>query len=95
MKTPPEITYSDGSRVVGPVVCIWEDHHTERRGTWFRAFWCAGPEAESGSPVIGYASPGGSQRTARAAVAEVRRLYPEARCYRNGKEIFPLPGGAK
>lgn len=89
MKSPAEITYSGGKVVPNPVVCIWEDNHTERRGNWFRAFWCASPDAPTGSPVIGYCSPGGSQRTIRAAVSEVRRLYPEARCYRNGKEIYP------
>lgn len=91
MKSPSEITYSDGSKVSSPVVCIWEDNHTECRGNWFRAFWCASPDADTGSPVISYGNPGGSQRTIRAAVSEVRRLYPDARCYRNGKEVYPLP----
>ena len=68
------------------VVVIWDDLHTERAG-YYRAFWAASPDATSGSPVIGYCSPGGSHRTIRAVAAEVRRYHPHETIYRNGKEI--------
>jgi hypothetical protein len=87
MNAPTEIKYSDGSVIKSPVIQIWSDLHTERRGNWYRAFWCESPDATEGSPVIGYCSPGGSQRTIRAAAWEVRRLYRDARIYRNGKEV--------
>ena len=86
MKTPETIFYSDGSKVNAPVVQIWDDLHTERAG-YYRAFWCASPEASTGSPVIGYCSPGGSQRTIKATANEVRRLYPDAPIYRNGRPV--------
>jgi len=88
VNTPASIFYSDGSTVHDPVVQIWDDLHAERAG-YFRAFWCAAPDAGSGSPVVGYCSPGGSHRTIRATAAEVRRLYPDARIYRNGREVLP------
>lgn len=81
MKT---IHYSDGSAKPSRIE-IWDDLHTERAGM-FRAFWCE-PGSNTGSPVIGYCSPGGSQRTIRAAAAEVRRLYPNEPIYRNGREV--------
>lgn len=87
MNTPDKIQYSDGKVVTAPVVQIWDDLHTEARGNWYRAFWCASPDADSGSPVIGYCSPGGSQRSIRAAAAEVRRLYPDAKIFRSGREV--------
>lgn len=87
MNTPEQISYSDGRVIKSPVVQVWDDLHTERRGSWYRAFWTAGPDSDSGSPVIGYCSPGGSQRTIRACVAEVRRLYPDVKCFRNGKPV--------
>lgn len=85
---PQTIHYSDGSTVKDCVVQIWDDNHTERAGC-YRAFWCASPVATSGSPVIGYCSPGGSHQTIRQVVAEVRRYHPNERCYRNGKEVYP------
>ena len=81
-----DISYSSGKVVKDAVIQIWEDHHVERSG-FFRAFWCAGPDATSGSPIIGYCSPGGSHRTIRACAAEARRLYPGERIYRNGREV--------
>ena len=81
-----DISYSSGAVVRNAVVQVWDDNHTERSG-YYRAFWCDGPHATSGSPVIGYCSPGGSHRTIRAVVAEVRRLYPGQVIYRNGREI--------
>jgi hypothetical protein len=80
------IMYSDGSVVTNAVVQVWDDLHNERAG-YYRAFWTDGPEATSGSPVIGYASAGGSYRTVRAVCAEVWRLHPDARIYRNGREL--------
>lgn len=86
MKTPASITYSNGKTVCSPVICIWEDLHNERAGM-FRAFWASAPDADSGSPVIGYCSAGGSQRTVRAAAREALRLYPDAKVFCNGKEV--------
>ena len=80
------IHYSDGRTVENPVVQIWDDLHTERSG-YFRAFWCDSPTAESGSPVIGYCSAGGSHRTIKAVAYEVWRYYPEADIYRNGRKL--------
>jgi hypothetical protein len=86
MNTPQTLHYSDGSKVDNPVVQIWDDLHTERSG-YFRAFWTASPNATCGSPVIGYCSPGGSHRTIRATAYEIRRLYPDAKIYRNGRLV--------
>ena len=79
---------SDGTVHPTTVVQIWEDWHNERSG-FYRAFQCASIDATSGCPVIGYCSSGGSHRTIRAVVAEVRRLYPNERCYHNGREVYP------
>lgn len=78
------ISYSNGSTVESHIV-IWEDLHNERVG-YYRAFW-ANPDETSGSPVIGYCSPGGSHRTIREVAAEIRRLYPGEKIYRNGREV--------
>jgi len=78
------------------VVQVWEDLHEERSG-FFRAFWCAGPDADTGSPVVGYGSPGGSHRTIRATVAELRQLGYREPVYRDGRLIAsgqPLPSVA-
>lgn len=80
-----DIHYSDG-RTVPSVVAVWDDLHNERAG-YYRAFWTDSPEGTVGSPVIGYCSPGGSHRTIRAVAAEVRRLYPGEKVYRNGREV--------
>jgi hypothetical protein len=80
------ISYSNGLVVHNPVVQIWDDLHQEQSG-YFRAFWCASPSADTGSPVIGYCSPGGTHRTIRAVASEVRRMYPDAEIYRNGKRV--------
>ena len=80
------ITYSNGRAVKNAAICIWDDLHNWRSG-YFRAFWTAGPDATTGSPVIGYCSPGGSHRTIRAAAAEVGRLYPGIPIYRNGRIV--------
>ena len=84
-----DISYSDGSTVKAAIVQIWDDLHNERSG-YFRAFWCDGLDASSGSPVIGYCSSGGSHRTIKATAREVRRMYPNDRIYRNGREVLPL-----
>lgn len=83
---PKDISYSDGKTVKGAVIVVWEDLHTERSG-YFRAFWSDSPEGTTGSPVIGYCSPGGSHRTVKAVAAEVRRLYPGEPVYRNGRLV--------
>lgn len=81
-----DINYSDGSIVRNAVIVVWDDLHTERSG-YFRAFWSDSPNGTTGSPVIGYCSSGGSHRTIRAVVAEVRRLYPNEPVYRNGRIV--------
>ena len=80
------VSYSNGKTVENAVVVIWEDNHNERAG-FFRAFWGDSPDATSGSPVIGYCSPGGSHRTIKAVASEVRRYYPNEKIYRNGREV--------
>jgi hypothetical protein len=82
-----DISYSDGTTVKGAVVAIWDDLGSQARGPRYRAFWVTAPDAQTGSPVIGYASAGGSHRTIRAVVAEVQRLYPGEICYRNGRKV--------
>ena len=73
-----EIRYSDGRVIKNPVIQVWDDLHTERSGM-FRAFWCRTGESTTGSPVIGYCSPGGSRRTVAACVREALSLYPGQR----------------
>jgi hypothetical protein len=68
------------------VICIWEDLHAERSG-YFRAFWCDSPTATIGSPVVGYASAGGSFRTIKAAAADAIQRHPGETVYRNGKPV--------
>jgi hypothetical protein len=72
--------------MVASVIVIWDDLHNERGGH-YRAFWAAGPESTTGSPIIGYCSPGGSHRTLGAVSAEARRLYPDVPIYRNGRLV--------
>lgn len=81
-----DISYSNGTVVKNAVVQIWCDNHRERGG-YYRAFWTDDKDSSTGSPVIGYCSPGGSHRTIRATVAEVRRMYPGTEVYRNGRAI--------
>lgn len=83
---PRAIHYSNGSTVPAAVPVVWEDLHNEHSG-YFRAFWADGPEGTSGSPVIGYCSPGGSHRTIKAVAREVVRLYPGEVVYRNGRPV--------
>ncbi len=66
------------------VLVIWDDSHAERSG-YFRAFWSDAPNGTVGSPAIGYCSPGGSHRTIRETVREIRRQFPNQVVYRNGK----------
>lgn len=82
-----DISYTDGRTVHNAVIQIWDDSDSERSG-FYRAFWCATADSDTGSPVIGYCSPGGSHRTIRATAREVRRMYPDAAIYRNGKQVF-------
>ncbi len=79
------ICYSDG-RMIPSVIQIWDDLHNERAG-YFRAFWCNDRYASTGSPVVGYCSPGGSHRTMKAAIAECRRLGHTDPIYRNGRQV--------
>lgn len=93
MRVQP-IHYSNGRTIEHPVVQVWDDLHEERSG-FYRAFWCAGPDATTGSPVIGYCSPGGSYNRIWRVCAEVWRMYPEARIYRNGREIHDRLKGVR
>lgn len=68
------------------VIVIHEDMHNERPG-YFRAYYASSPDASTCVTVIGYCSPGGSHRTIRATVNEVRRLGHTAKAYRNGREL--------
>lgn len=81
-----KIEYSNGHVVPKAVPVVWEDNHNERPG-FFRAYWADSPNGTTGSPVIGYCSPGGSHRTIKAVAAEVRRYYPGETVYRNGKPV--------
>lgn len=49
--------------------------------------WAASPDATCGSPVLGYCQAGGSHRTIRAVVAEVRKYHPREMVYRNGRVV--------
>ena len=81
-----DISYTDGRTVLNAVVQIWDDYSVERAG-FYRAFWCDSADSSTGSPVIGYCSPGGTHRTIKAAVAHVLRRYPGTECYRNGRKL--------
>jgi hypothetical protein len=80
------IEYSNGLAVDPAVIQIWDDMNNESGG-FYRAFWTDGPDAATGSPVIGYCSPGGSHKTIRAVVSELRRLGHDDPIYRNGRLI--------
>ena len=82
------VSYTNGKVVDPAVIDIWEDLGSERPGM-FRAFWVDGPNATSGSPVVGYCSPGGSHRTIREVIAECRKLGHTDPIYRKGKLISP------
>ncbi len=81
-----QIRFTDGSVMTNPVVVVLDDLHEERPG-YYRAFWAQTPDDTRCCPVIGYAS-GGTHRTIRAVVEEVRRLYPDVKIYRNGRRIY-------
>lgn len=64
-----------------------EDWHCERAG-FFRAFEASEPNADKVFPMVAYCSPGGSFRTIRQTVSDVRRRGfsgPIFRAYRNGQ----------
>ena len=85
---PRRVEYSNGHVVPAAVPVVWEDHHTERRGVWYRAFWADGPNGTSGSPVFGYCDViPGSHRTIKAVALEVRKYYPGETVYRNGRPV--------
>lgn len=82
-------------------IVIWEDLHNERAG-YFRAFAINDLSAYlahivgdgsnyAAPPVIGYCSSGGSHRTIRATVRELRRLGHREDVYRNGRIIDRCP----
>jgi hypothetical protein len=83
-----DISYSDGTTIKNAVIQVWDDLSAPRSGR-FRAFWCADKDTGTGCPVVGYCSPGGSHRTIRACVAEVRRLGHKDPIYRNGRLVDP------
>jgi hypothetical protein len=72
------------------VIQIWEDLHNERAG-YFRAFACDDGDAHLGDPVISYCSAGGSHRTIRATINELRRLGYGDDVYRNSRLIDRCP----
>lgn len=81
-----KIEYSTGKVIETAVIQVWDDSHSERGG-FYRAFWCESPDSGSGSPVVGYCSPGGSHRTISGVIAECRRLGYADPVYRNGRLI--------
>ena len=81
-----KITYTNGKTVSDPVIQIWDDLSNEQAG-YFRAFWCDSADATTGSPVVGYCSPGGSYRTITAVIAELRKLGHTEPVYRNGRKL--------
>jgi hypothetical protein len=80
MKT---INYSDG-RAVPSVIVIWEDLHN---AGYYRAFWASSPDADGGSPVIGYCSVGGSHRSVKDTAREALRYHPGETVFRNGRPV--------
>lgn len=77
--------------MANPCIIIDEDLHTERAGL-FRAFFASdGPNSQLVCPVVGYASSGGSHRTIRECVREVRRLGYNDDIYRRGRIIDRCP----
>ena len=65
---------------------VWEDLSNQSRSQHYRAFWVA-PGSNSGCPVVGHCSPGGSWPTIRQVVAECRKLGYTDPVYRNGRLI--------
>jgi len=68
------------------VIRIEEDYHNERPG-YFRAYYANDLMAPFICTVIGYCSSGGSHKTIRATVAEVRRIDRTTPIYRNNRQI--------
>lgn len=80
------IQFSNGDKWEAPIIVIEEDLHNERAG-YFRAFYQDSLESNTMVTVIGYCSPGGSQKTITACVAEVRKFDRETPIFRNGRKI--------
>lgn len=81
-----DIKYSDGTTVSDAIIQVWDDLHEELPG-FYRAFWCDGPDATIGSPIVGYCSPGGSFRTIRETALDAARRHPGIPIYRNGQMV--------
>jgi hypothetical protein len=54
---------------------VWDDLHNECAG-YYRLFW-ARPGDSTGTPAIGYCSPGGTYRTIKDAIADGMRRFDE------------------
>jgi hypothetical protein len=68
------IHLSDGTQYEARLE-IWDDLHSERAGM-YRLFWVV-PGESTGTPAVGYCSPGGSYRTIREAIADGVRRFGE------------------
>lgn len=53
---------------------VWDDLSSPR--TAYRLYWVA-PGETTGTPAVGYCSPGGSHRTIREAIADGVRRFNE------------------
>lgn len=71
---------------------IWDDSNAEKPG-FYRAYWVE-PGTDSGIPIVGFCSPGGSHPTIRECIAEIDRMgYGSHAIYRNGRVIRKSLGG--
>ena len=55
---------------------VWDDMNFHGKGPAYRLFW-ASPDGRTGTPAIGYCSPGGTYRTIKAAIADGLRRFGE------------------
>ena len=55
---------------------VWDDMSYEGKGPAYRLFW-ASPDGRTGTPAIGYCSPGGTYSTIKAAIADGMRRFGE------------------
>lgn len=68
------ISLSNGETKIGCRLEVWDDLHEECRA--YRLFWVV-PGETTGTPAVGYCSPGGVYRTIREAVADGLRRFNE------------------